>query len=227
MRQRLEELSLQTLAGILAGLALLALAGLGAKLISSRNDGSRPHASTSAASRLAEEQDERARAEQATEAIRKREAEVKAHQVQVEHQQQLYVFIHALMQEPIDCAANEVLPARAIAQQVCHLGAIQATFTRLDSPDGAHSYFMERYLNSFPYEAEEVGTNCHGPFNSKGTWTDVNGVTQGAFTFRQSGGDAVILWEYHSHSVVVRATESLEQANQLCELWFEHSGEVP
>jgi hypothetical protein len=86
---------------------------------------------------------------------------------------------------------------------------------------------MQRYLNSFPYEAANVGTNCHGPFNSKGFWEDSNGVRQGAFTFRRSGADAVILWEFHSHSVVVRATESLAQINQLCELWFHHTGEVP
>lgn len=147
--------------------------------------------------------------------------------MQVAHQQQLYAFIHALMQEPVDCASNEALPTGATAQQICHFGNILATFTRLDSAGRTHSYFMERYLNSYPYEAENVGPNCMGPFTSPGTWSNSDGVTQGAFTFRRSGGDAVILWEYNSHRVVVRATESLAHVNQLCELWYSRSGEVP
>lgn len=150
------------------------------------------------------------------------------HRVQLHQQRQLATFIQAAMQQPVSCAPNEHLPSTATAQQACHFGNIEAVYTRLSSVDETRSFFKARYLNSFPFSGYD-GTHCGDDHSTLGgSWHNGYGVPQGSWVFRTSGSDVILLWEYRSNRIVVRASQSAGiPVNQLCELWYRHSGETP
>lgn len=150
------------------------------------------------------------------------------HHVQLHQQRQLATFIQAAMQQPVNCTPNEHLSSTVAAQQACHFGNIEAVYTRLGSVDETRSFFKARYLNSFPFSGYD-GAHCGNDHSTiGGSWHNGYGVPQGSWVFRTSGSDVVLLWEYRSHRVVVRASQSTGvSVNQLCELWYRHSGETP
>jgi hypothetical protein len=211
-------------AAILAGIAYA---------IHSRSDGghsSDTHSASGArrtvAARVAAERAATARVA-AARSLAEQQAAKKRHDVQAMNQGQLYSFIHAAMEQPVNCVANGHLPDQVIAQQVCHFGSTEAVFTRLNSVASTQTYFRARYLNSFSFEGN-AGEHCGpGPYDLGSDWTDGDGVAQGYWSFRTSGPDVIMLWEYRTHRIVVRASQRANEVNQLCELWYRHSGVVP
>jgi hypothetical protein len=212
-------------------LAAAILAGI-AYAIHSHSDGG--HSSdTHSASGVRQADASQVAAERATTAqvaaarsLAEQQAAEKRHGVQAKNQGQLYSFIHAAMEQPVNCVANEHLPDHVIAQQVCHFGSTDAAFTRLNSVASTQTYFRMRYLNSFSFEGA-AGEHCgSGPYGLGGEWTDSHGVAQGSWSFRTSGPDVIMLWEYRTHRIVVRASQRANEVNQLCELWYRHSGVV-
>lgn len=225
-RQRLEEIWAQVIAGLLTAGILALIAIIGVKLAT------RSHTSTRVSSKTANAATEReatthAKAIQEATAL----ANQKATRVRIErtsNQKQLYTFIQSVMQQRVSCAPNERLPSTATAQQVCHFGSIEAVYTRLDSVRATSAFLKSRYFNSFPFSGYD-GANC-GEDHSRlgGPWHDGNGVPQGYWVFRTSGTNTVLLWEYRSHRVIVRASQNKRiPVNQLCEFWYKHSGETP
>lgn len=205
--------------GILGGIAYAAhsLSGGGhssyshSASVEQRADAARVAAERAAAARVA-----------AARSLAEQEAAKKRHEVQVRNQGQLYSFIHAAMEQPVNCAANEHLPAQVMAQQVCHFGSVQVVFTRLNSVASTQTYFRTRYIDSFRFEGE-AGEHCPGPYGDGGEWHDGADVAQGSWSFRTSGPDVIMLWEYRSHRIVVRASQRAKNGDQLCELWYWHA----
>jgi hypothetical protein len=129
------------------------------------------------------------------------------------------------MQQPVRCSPSKTLSAHVQAQLECHLGEIQAVFTRLDSVTATRQFAKERYFHSYEFKGS-AGEHCGSePWNLKGYWEDGAGTRQGLWTFRRSGADVVMLWEYESHRILIRA--SAPKVAQLCSLWFQHAGETP
>jgi hypothetical protein len=157
--------------------------------------------------------------------IAQQAALARRHHLQEAGQHQLASFIQAVMQQPVSCTPNEQLPQTVTAQQVCRFGSIQVVFTRLDSVAATKAFFKARYLNSFPFTGY-AGQHCG--YSSRyfgGLWSNEQG-SQGYWVFRTSDSDVILLWEYRSHRIVVRASKQ-GTVNGLCELWYAHSGETP
>ena len=142
-------------------------------------------------------------------------------------QRSLARFIREMMEQPVRCSPKDRLPAKAIAQQICRMGSATVVFTRLSTKKASQRFWRERYLNSYPFTGY-AGANCgYGPWSPQSSWHDSHGVDQGSWAFRSSGGDAVFIWEIRPHRVVVRATDAVRRVAHLCQIWYEHSGEVP
>lgn len=205
-----------------AGL-VVAGAGLAVLLLRSSHSLHYKHASIPSSSRqpvvhisTAAELAQRARADQ-------------RHLARRHEQERLATFVEETMEHAVNCKSNEDLPPTATAQQVCRFGAMQTVYTRLNSVDATSAFFRARYFHSFPFSGD-AGSRCGKayPFRLAGPWRDGHGVPQGYWVFRTSGPDIVLLWEYRSHHIVVRASQNAHSpVHYLCDLWYSHSGETP
>jgi hypothetical protein len=206
------------LVGVLIGCFALTA---GSALVYLLHDGKAVHTSTAAPLKPIADEERRVGptpAQRKAERLKKRQAS---------EERSLAHFIRVMMEQPVRCSPKDRIPAKVLAQQICHMGSATVVFTRLSTKKASRRFWYQRFLNSYPFKGY-AGANCgYGPWSPGGSWHDGNGVDQGSWAFRSSGGKAVFIWEVRPHRVVVRATDAIRRVAHLCQIWYEHSGEVP